>query len=134
MIEATICAILEKHLLLVVPVAHTVFENKAYTPETGVIYQRVHHLFNDPVDHAITADVVERRGVLWVNVFAPLDKGRVPAQTVASSIAAQFKPVQQLSQAGVTVEITKTAKVGSGERDGDRWMVPVSVEWRAFSG
>ena len=133
MSEALIRVALEKRLLPVVGTAHTVFENQTYTPTTNVPYQNLHHLFNAALDRALTIDVVERSGVLWVKLFYPLGNGRLPAQTLAAAIAAQFKPVQTLVEGAIKVEITRTAEVAQGTRDGDRWMVPVSVEWRSFS-
>lgn len=135
---ALIEAALEERLLLLPPLADDqkdwlALENKTFTPKAGVPYQRINHLTNTPVDHAVTLDVTEDRGILQVSLFYPLDKGRVPAKTRAQLIRDQFKPPLTLTKGAVKVEITKTPSIGSGYPDGDRYMVPVSIYWRAFS-
>jgi hypothetical protein len=125
-------AALERHLMALSPQLPTAFENLEFTPATGQAYQRVHMLVNAPVDHAVTLDVTEQRGYFQVSLFYPLNAGRLDAQRRASAIASHFKPPQTLTEAGVKVELLKTAAIGSGRPDGDRWHVPASIAWRSF--
>lgn len=129
---ALIEAALEDRLLAITPAIATAFENKTFTPVVGTEYQRINHLTNTPVDHAVTLDVTEDRGILQVSLFYPLDKGRVPAKTRAQLIRDQFNPPLTLTKGSGKVEITRTPSIGSGFADGDRYMVPVSIYWQSF--
>ena len=124
-------AALEKHLLVMTPIA-TAFENKVFGPQTGVPYQRIAHLLNNPRDVSIERDLVRLLGVFQVSLFYPLDGGRVPAMERAEAICAQFAPVLLLQEGGVTVEIDDTPSIAGAMSDGDRWHVPVSINWSSF--
>lgn len=126
-------AALEKRLLAITPALATATENNAYTPVTGTPYQRVSHLPNDPVDHAVTLDVTEDRGIFQVSLMYPINAGRVPADTRAQAIRDQFKPPLILTEGAVRVQILKTPHIAGGFPDGDRWHVPVSISWQVFS-
>jgi hypothetical protein len=125
-------AALERHLMALAPQFPTAFENLEFTPATGQAFQRVHMLINAPVDHAVTLDVLEQRGVFQVSLFYPLNAGRLAAQQRATAIAEHFAPPQTLAEQGVKVDLLSTARIASGMPDGDRWHVPVSIYWRSF--
>lgn len=127
-----IAVALEKRLALLSPGISIAYENIDFKPVTGVPYQRVNLLVNDPVDHAVTMDVLEQRGIFQVMLCYPLGGGRSPAQRQAQFTANHFAPVQDLTFGTAKVEIRKTPKVGSGRRDEDRWCIPVTVWWHAF--
>lgn len=126
-------AALEKRLLALTPALATATENNSYTPIAGTPYQRIRHLTNVPVDHAITLDVTEDRGILQVSLMYPSNAGRVPAKARAQAIRDQFKPPLILTEGAVKVEILKTPHIAGGFPDGDRWHVPVSISWQVFS-
>jgi hypothetical protein len=128
-----ICAALEKKLALLLPALPTAFENVTFKPITGTAYQRVNHLINKPVDHAVTADVVEQRGLLQVTLCYPAGAGRGAAQARAQAIAEHFAPVQQIKESSITVTIDQTPQIAGGMADGDFWCIPVTVAWRVFT-
>lgn len=123
---------LEQRLAALAPVMATAYENASFTPVTGTPYQRINMLVNRPVDHAVTMDVTEERGIFQVSLFYPQGTGRGAAQARAEMIKALFKPPLTLTNGAVKVEINKTVHIGSGMPDGDRWMVPVSIYWQSF--
>lgn len=125
-------AALEQRLATLTPAMATAYENATFTPVTGVAYQRIHMLVNRPVDHAVTMDVTEERGIFQVSLFYQQGTGRGAAQTRAELIKAMFKPPLTLTNGAVKVELMKTAHIGGGMPDGDRWMVPVSIYWQSF--
>lgn len=125
-------AALEKHLLSITPALATAVENKTFTPTANVPYQRISHLINDPVDVTLKRDTVQKRGILQVSLYYPLNAGRVPAMTRAELIAAHFAPVQLLAEDGVSVEIVDSPRIAGGMASDDRWFVPVSIRWQAF--
>lgn len=126
-------AALEKRLLTLTPAIGLATENKTFTPVANTPYQRISHLPNTPVDHAITLDVTEDRGIFQVSLMYPLDGGRVPADTRAQAIRDLFKPPLVLTEGAAKVQILKTPAIAGGFQDGDRWHVPVSISWQAFS-
>lgn len=128
----TIRNALEAKLAAITPAIATAWDNVNYVPVTGTPYQRVHLLRNRPVDHAITLDLLEDRGFLTVGLFYPLGTGAAAAEARAELIRQAFAPRQLLTSGSVRVEIHKTAEIGSGRVDGDRWHVPVSIPWRSF--
>ncbi len=129
---ALIQAALEQRLATLSPALATAYENATFTPVTGTPYQRITMLVNRPVDHAVTMDVTEERGIFQVSLFYPQGAGRGAAQARAELIKALFKPPLTLTNGAVKVEINKTVHIGGGMPDGDRWMVPVSIYWQSF--
>lgn len=125
-------AALEQRLATLTPAMATAYENASFTPVTGTPYQRINMLVNRPVDHAVTMDVTEQRGIFQVSLFYQQGTGRGAAQARAELIKALFKPPLTLTNGAVKVEINKTVHIGGGMPDGDRWMVPVSIYWQSF--
>ena len=124
---------LEKKLAALAGALPTAYENEVFVPVTGQPYQKVFLLVNTPVDYALTADMVEQRGLFQVTLLFPLGTGRGAAQSRAQAIATHFKPVQVLTEGAVKVQINSTPRIGDGMVDDDRWAVPVKVLWRSFS-
>lgn len=125
-------AALEKKLAAISPALSTAYENVPFTPVQGTPYQRINLLPNATQDRAISADVRECVGLFQVSLCYPVGSGRGAAQARADAIDAAFKPVQRLTEGVLKVEITRSAQVAAGFVDGDRWIVPVTVEYRAF--
>lgn len=131
---ATIRAALESRLNGIASPLPSAWENFEYTPTTGVAWQRVRLLVNTPVDHAVTSDVAEHRGFLEVVLYYPQGVGTATAAAKAQAIADRFAPVQTLSSGATRVEITKTARLGSGFPFDGWFCIPVSVPWISFTG
>lgn len=129
---ALIQAALEQRLATLTPALATAYENATFTPVTGTPYQRINMLVNRPVDHAVTLDVTEQRGIVQVTLMYQQGTGRGAAQARAALIADLFKPPLTLTNGAVKVELVKTVHVGGGMPDGDRWMVPISIYWQSF--
>ena len=127
-----ICAALEKKLALMASMP-TAFENITFVPMASIAYQRVNHLINNPIDHALTADLTELRGLMQVTLCYPAGSGRGAAQVRAQAIVDHFKPVQYLTEGAIKVALTKTAQIAGGSVDGDRWTIPVTIAWTAFT-
>lgn len=127
-----ISAALEKKLAAMSTDLATAYENEFFEPPEGLPYQRVELLPNTPVDHAITLDVLEWRGLFQITLMYPLDIGRGEAQARAQATADHFAPAQTLTETGVRIDLLKTARIAGGVRAGDRWAVPVTVPWSAF--
>ena len=130
---AKIRAALESRLNGIASPLPTAWENVTYTPTVGTAWQKVNLLVNTPVDYAISNDVVEQRGFLQITVYYPIGVGSATAIAKAEAIAARFAPVQTLTSSTTTVEILKTAHVGSAVTTDEWYIIPISVEWRSFS-
>lgn len=128
-----ISAALEKKLDTLSPSLATAYENIAFKPTPGTAYQRVNLLPNTPIDHALTADVVELRGLFQVTLCYPLGDGRGAAQLRAQAVSDHFAPVQWLTEGAIKVVIDSTARIATAFEDGDRWCLPVTVAWRVFT-
>lgn len=125
-------AALEKRLASMSPALATAYENEAFEPTPGAPYQRAELIPNAPIDHALTLDVLELRGLFQVTLCYPLGEGRGAAQARAQAVADHFAPALDLSEPGWRISITKTPRIAAGMSLDDRWAVPVTVAWSAF--
>ncbi|MBK7822932.1 MAG: hypothetical protein IPJ61_18280 [Tessaracoccus sp.] len=130
---ATIRAALESRLNGMASPLPSAWENVSYTPITGVPWQRVNLLVNDPVDYAVSSDVVEQRGILQVTLYFPAGAGSAAAAARAQAIADRFAPVQTLISGATKVEILRTAHIAGGQVVDEWWCVPISIYWRSFT-
>lgn len=130
----TIRAALETRLNGLSGALPTAWENLPYSPTVGTAWQRVRLLLNDPVDRALTNDVIEHRGFLEVTLFYPQNAGSSAAATKAQAVADRFAPVQTLTSSTTSVLIAQTARIGSAIALDDWFVVPVSIPWQSFTG
>lgn len=133
MTMATIRAALETRLNGISPAIATAWENVEYTPVIGIPWQRVNLLTNEPVDYAVTSDVVEQRGLLQVTLYYPRNSGTATVSARAQAIATRFAPVQTLTSGATNVEILSTAHIAAGTTVDDWFVIPVTIPWRSFT-
>ena len=124
-------ALLEQKLLAMPGALPTAFENVTFKPPDGP-YQACHHLVNKPVDHGISVDMTEERGILQVTLRYPEGKGRQLADAMVDQIKVHFKPPARIIGSDFRIELNKTVYASSGMSDEGRWCIPVSIFWRAF--
>lgn len=129
---ATIRAALESRLNGMTPALATAWTNVPFEPTIGTPWQRVDLLVNTPIDHAVTADLVQQRGILQVTLFYPLGVGTATAAARADAVRARFAPVQTLTSGGTNVEISESAHVAAGQVVGEWYAIPISIPWRSF--
>ncbi|MFA7327333.1 MAG: phage tail terminator-like protein [Candidatus Kapaibacterium sp.] len=129
---AKIRAALESRLNGMASALPTAWENLAYTPTRGEPWQRVRLMLNEPIDHTISSDVVEQRGLLEVLLFYPQGDGPAAAQAQAALVAARFAPVQTLTASGTRVLLTQTPAIGTAWVDEAWYVLPVTVRWRSL--
>ncbi len=132
MSEISVCAALETQLATVTFTGgQTVYENAEFEPTAGTPYQEVFTLFAKPDNPTMGTAFHRLRGIFQVNLFYPILTGRGAAQTQAGLIKAAFARGRTFTSGAVTVQIENVPYVGQGTRDGDRWMVPVKIDWYA---
>ena len=129
---AKIRTVLEKKLVSMTPALATAYENVHFSPANATPYQRTNLLPAMPDDLALTADVVVLMGIFQVTLCYPAGTGPAPAQARAQMVVDAFKPVQILSESGVKVWLTQTPQIAAAMVDADRWLVPISIHWRAL--
>ena len=77
-----------------------------------------------------TTNFIER-GVFQVSLFYPGFKGPGLAEARAELIRSAFYKGRTLSSGGLQTSIANVPEIGQGMEDLDRWMVPVSIRYRA---
>ena len=123
----------EKKLNTLVGVLPTARENVAYTPVSGTPYQRINFL-KAKDDNLVQGRKITRiNGIAQVTLFypSPSASGTTLADTMAEDIKALFKPVQTLIEGSTKVFITDSPNIATGFVDGDRWVIPISINWFA---
>jgi len=108
------------------------FENVPFTPVDSVTWLRESYL---PANSATvglepggSTDFV---GVYQVSVYIPLDKSKFGAYKLVDAITAHFARGTGLEFDGQAV-IIEQVNVAQGLASGSWWLIPVSVNWRAF--
>ena len=106
-------------------------ENYPFTPPTDALYLAENLLPGESSMVGIgTSDSNQMVGVFQVSVYAPQGSSRVNAETWANDIAAHFEK-RRLTYNGQTV-ICEAVDLAQGIPSDGWWLIPVSVNWRAF--
>ena len=123
---------LEQRLLTMPGRPPVAWEDVTYKPTTGTAYLAVHSLRNTPIDHAITLDSREDRGVLQITVWHPAGQGKVAATQKAEAVAAHFAAGLTLTAGAKRVLVYRSPAIASCMPDDAGWLsVPVSISWSA---
>jgi Bacteriophage related domain of unknown function len=77
------------------------------------------------------SDANEVRGFMQIDVFTELSVGTIPGQTIAETIENHFKRGLKLPLPSGNLWIT-SAQINSGVNSAPRWMIPITVNYRAF--
>lgn len=128
MSESTVAAALAARLAtLGIP---TQYENAAFVPIAGQTYLAESFLpaERQAVGLSQTDAIV---GVYQVSVMAPKDGTKGPGYTTAKLVSALFPRGLRIVRDGVTVTVMQSSQAPAISM-ADRWMVPVSVEFRAI--
>ena len=128
---ALIRAALEIRLASITPAVSTAAENIAFTPASGVPYQRSNLLPNTPDDGQIGSSVYFEVGIFQVTVCYPINAGPGPAEARAQLIKNAFKRGTTLVNGGVTVIVMNQPSVASALIDDDRFCIPISVRYQS---
>ncbi len=122
---------LEKHLLALTPAIATATTNNAFTPTTGVPFQRIHLRPNTPDNAVQGARMFFERGIFQITLFWPTGGGAVAAESRAELLRNHFRRGTSLVESGVTVHVTNTPSIAPALVDEDRYSVPVSIYYQA---
>lgn len=122
---------LEKKLATLTPALVTAYENAPYTPVTGTPYQRINLLPNTPDNSTMGTVLYFERGLFQITVCYPAGTGPNAAETQAQAIRALFKRGASMSESAITVIVTNTPRVSPAMIDGDRYCIPITVQWQS---
>lgn len=110
----------------------TAWENSRFKPTAGQVYLAESLIAGNTIPVGFAAQASDEYGGIYqVLVYAPVDSGKGIARSTADTVAAAFVRADRLVYEGVTVTIQSTSQ-GAGFMSGDRFVVPVSVSYRAF--
>ena len=110
----------------------TAWENVPFKPTSGQAYLAESLIAGNtiPVGFANQASD-EFGGIYQVLVYSPSDVGKGVGRATADTVAAAFVRGQRITYGGVTVTILSTSQ-SAAFMSGERWVVPVSITYRAF--
>ena len=110
----------------------TAWENSRFNPTAGQVYLAESLIAGSTIAVGIASQASDEYGGIYqVLVYAPADAGKGIARSTADTVAATFVRGDRLVYNGVTVTIQSTSQA-AGFMSGDRFVVPVSVAYRAF--
>ena len=124
-------AALETKLKAITPAISTAWENVAFEPVTGTPYQAAYVLPAEPANPTMGAGHYREQGLFQINLFYPSQVGTATAAARAEAIRIAFKRGTTMTSGSIKVIVTATPYIGQGRTDGDRWMVPVKIRWKA---
>jgi hypothetical protein len=108
------------------------FENVPFTPVEGTTWLRESYLpatsSTVGMEPGGSTDFI---GVYQVSIYAPLDDYKFESHQLIDSITAHFARGTGLEFDGQAV-IIEQVNVAQGLASGGWWLMPVSVNWRAF--
>ena len=124
-------AALETKLATITPAVVTVWENVPYSPVVGVPYQAAYLLPATPENPTMGDAYYMEQGIFQVSLFYSLSAGAGAAAARAELIRTAFKRGTSMVSGTVTVRIARTPEIGQGRVDGDRWHIPVKIQYFA---
>lgn len=130
MSEPLIRVALETRLAAMTPALATAHENEAFTPVSGMPYQRINLMRAQPANPE-AGTFQQAQGIFQVTLEYPTNSGPGTAEARAAAIAAWFPRALSLVASGITVTINRAAYIMAGFVDGDRWAVPIRVFYKA---
>jgi hypothetical protein len=122
---------LEDRLATITPVITIAHENVSFVPTAGAPYMEPFLLPASPDNIEIGPGFADQ-GIFAVNLFFSKGTGPLAATAHAELIRAAFPFGASFVNSGVTTNIVRTPEIAPARPDGDRFMVPVKIRWRAW--
>lgn len=127
----SIRAALEKRLFAMSPPIQTVYENTPQATAPGTPYQRVALLPAMPDNSEKFSNGYWEMGVFQITLCYPTGVGPSVVEQRADATRTQFKRGTTLVEAGISVLIRLTPKLGPAVYVDESYCVPVSVTYQA---
>lgn len=108
------------------------WENVSYSPPVdGSMWFAVNVIPATP-ENPTLGDAFHREvGFMQIMISSPIDGGSGKSYSKAELIRDAFPRGTSFTSGGYTVTIAKTASIGPGSRQQDRFMLPVRIYWFA---
>lgn len=112
--------------------ALTAWPNAQFTkPSDGVTpWAMITHIPNQP--DSLSFDSNEHTGIMQISVMYPLNYGTGAQNVKIDAVGSYFRAGRRFSYNGQTVQVVSLG-VSGGLEDNGWWMVPVTVQYRAFA-
>ena len=128
-----ISAALSSHLKTMPSLPGVAWENAPFNPVSGALYIAENYLPADTVEVGLSDDSSNQFiGLYQISVNAISGMYKLEAQTIADSVISHFARGTSLTYEGQKVRI-ESSSISTGLQDGDRYMIPVSINWRSFA-
>lgn len=111
----------------------TQWENNQFTPTANQVY--LIEAFLPATTLAVgvaNTSADEFSGIYQVMVMSPLGGTKGPGLAAAEQVLGAFQRGLRLTRSGVTVTILRSS-LGPALFQGERWGIPVSIDYRAFA-
>jgi len=117
---------LETGLSTITPALATAYENVSYTPVTGIPYQTVYVIPNNPDNLTLGDSLFFEKGYMQVSLKYPLGNGTVACATQAELVRQKFKRGATFTKDGISVWMNATPSV-SFVTEADRYTAVVKI-------
>ena len=108
------------------------WENTLYTPVSGTTYLRPTNLIGATAQASLGDTGLDKyQGIYQIDVFAPLGDGPGAANAQADLVADHFSRGTDLTSGAVVVRLGDVSRV-TGTKDGDRYLIAVSINYMAY--
>mgnify|MGYP002145437009 CR=1 FL=1 len=125
-------AALEARLVALANALPTKWENVPFSPPAdGAAWQRCDFMPAVPDNPTLGDGFYREHGIMQVTLSYPLGGGSGPAYTRAEALRVQFKKGSSFASGAVTVHVDRAPAIGPGREVEDRFVMPVSVTYRA---
>lgn len=110
----------------------TAYENATFEPTAGVLYLREAMLPAPTTNIGIAlGSTRDYRGIYQVTVLAPRDAYKAAGYAAADEVSAHFARGLKLTTSSTIVLVMQNT-IAPAFVSGDRWAIPVSIEYRAL--
>ena len=128
-----ISAALSTHLAAMPTLPSVAWENAPFTPVSGTVYLKEYYLPATTTGIGVADDSSSQFiGVYQVSIHANSGDYKLEAQTLADNITAHFARGTMLDYEDQKVRI-EVSSIANALQEGDRYMIPVSINWRSFA-
>lgn len=111
----------------------TAWENSNFKPTAGQVYLAEALLPSETLSVGVSSTSSDNFGGIYqVLVYSPAGGGKGAAVAAAEQVVAAFPKGASLTYSGVTVRILRASQ-NPALMDGERYVIPVSINYRAFS-
>ena len=126
---------LQSQLLKVSDPLPTAWEDSRFRPDSGVPWQKVHLLPNEPLNPTIcngSGELVYEHGIFQVSLYFPRFSGPNRSARKAEEIRSVFKRGVVLSEGAVSIRVEKTPTISPSFVEGGWTVTPVSIRYYSY--